>query len=123
MSLYENMSRHSDSFPSHIPYIDGLPLCLRRPIYDLLETTPDVNTRGQVLSKPLFEQIRKSILNRDFGDVKYGEAENRDPEIAANRCLALKTLINVCKCSIFVDFVHFCSSMDRVCRRFHQFKF
>ena len=94
MSLYETMSRNSDSFPMFIPYVDGLPKCMKKPLYSLIEDTPETNVRGQVLLKPLFEKIRKTILQRDYGD------ENdhvRNPEFAANRCLALRNLINACK--------------------------
>ena len=103
MGLYEGMSRNSDSFPMYIPYVDGLPQCLRRPIFELLEATPETNARGQVLLKPVFERIKKTILTRDYGVEGYANYA-RNPEIAANRCLALKTLINLCKCFSLVVF-------------------
>ena len=116
MGLYEGMSRSSDSFPMYIPYVDGLPQCLRRPIFDLLEATPETNARGQVLLKPVFERIKKTILNRDYGAEGYMNYA-RNPEIAANRCLAVKTLINLCEyfCLVIVHYRMFC-----VYRRFHS---
>ena len=96
MGLYEGMSRNSDSFPMFIPYVDGLPQCMRRPIFDLLEVTPEVNAQGQVLLKPVFERIKISILTRDYGVEGYYN-HSRNPEIAANRCMALMTLINLCE--------------------------
>ena len=102
MSLYESMSRNSDSFPMYIPYVDGLPTCMRRPIFDLLETTPEVNARGKAMLRPVFERIKTSILKRDYGaDGYYNCVQN--PEIAANRCLALKTLINLCELFYFMS--------------------
>jgi len=94
MSLYETMSRSCDSFPMFIPYVDGLPKCMRKPLYSLIEDTPETNVRGQVLLRPLFEKIKTTILNRDYGD---HEDHARNPEIAANRCLALRNLIHACK--------------------------
>ena len=100
MSLYETMSRNSDSFPMFIPYVDGLPKCMKKPLYALIEETPETNVRGQVLLRPLFEKIKSTILGHDYGDE---DARARDPEVAANRCLALKNLINACK--IFLLFL------------------
>ena len=95
MSLYEAMSRNSDSYPMFIPYVDGLPNSLRRPIFKLFDGDLEENARGQVLLRPFFEKVKSSILTRDYGD--YASNHSMQPEIAANRCLALKNLINVCK--------------------------
>ena len=97
MSLYELMSRSSDSNPVFIPYVDGLPTRMGRPIIDILCTeihgvVPEVNARGQPLLRPAFERVKKAILGRTFGD------QIRDPDAAADRCMAVKELISLCKC-------------------------
>ena len=115
MSLYETMSRSCDSFPMFIPYVDGLPKCLQKPLYSLIEDTPETNIRGQVLLRPLFEKIKMTILQRDYGD---DDDRARNPEIAANRCLALRNLINACKLCFF-SLIKLYQNMIRVYRRFH----
>ena len=88
------MSRNSDSFPMFITYLDGLPKCLRQQIYDLVDVEHEVNVRGQILLRPLFEKIKRSILAADYG---ADDDRSQSPDIAAKRCMALRNLISICK--------------------------